>query len=123
MKTKRFPIGVILTFVQPRLFCEFKEFHKAVEFLLGVPVWTHEFGSYEFSGKLKDIVLKQHPQLLGINTKEITSENWQKHLTTLIDKFGDTLELTQVEYKREKDPLQTLEELAPGKPVIVVEGE
>lgn len=39
---------------QPLLCMPFEKFHEAVEFLLGRPVWTHEFA---FSEKLKQEAL------------------------------------------------------------------
>lgn len=30
--------------MEPVLMCEFSDFHKGIERLLGRPVWTHEFG-------------------------------------------------------------------------------
>lgn len=35
--------------------CLFNEFHHDVEQRLGRPVWTHEFGSSDFSEKLREV--------------------------------------------------------------------
>lgn len=46
-------IGVGYTIATGRLFCPFARFHKAVEEILGRPVFTHEFGNVELWETIK----------------------------------------------------------------------
>ncbi|ADP02551.1 hypothetical protein [Cronobacter phage EspYZU12] len=47
--------ALIITGFTGILCCPFNLFHEDVEKRLGRSVWTHEFGSKEFSAELKDV--------------------------------------------------------------------
>ena len=102
-----------------RLLCKFGEFHKTAEQLVGHPIWTHEFASRDLESRLKDLSLAKLPQL---SDYEFTKESWEDDLCRLKEDIGgDTILSNKEVNEREKTPMKTLEEIAPGKPHIFVE--
>lgn len=57
--------AIILTGFTGIACCKFSYFHEDVEKRLGHPVFTHEFGSKEFSEKLKDIYKEDFLKLVS----------------------------------------------------------
>jgi len=79
---KQFDLGVLLSMTTGYLFCEFSKMHEAAEFVMGHPIWSHEFGMRETVDKLRSAVLLQHPDLIGIQPRrgDIRKDNWRSWL-------------------------------------------
>lgn len=43
-ETRDFPTAVIASLSSGVLLCEFTDMHEAAEYLMGHPIWTHQFG-------------------------------------------------------------------------------
>lgn len=93
MKARQFPTAVILSISSGRMLCPFSEMRECVEFLVGVPVFTHQFADRAFANELKEAVLKQHPQLADFNANAISTKNWQQIVKTADQKYGASLSL------------------------------
>jgi hypothetical protein len=63
---KTFPINVILGLTTGILLDRFNEIHALAEWVMGRPVYTHEFASLELCKLLRDRVLAQHPVLANV---------------------------------------------------------
>lgn len=89
-ETRDFPTPVVASVVSGILLCPFSDMHECAEYVLGHPVWTHQFPTLRHD--MQRAVLAQHPglpaELAGVNR-----DNWQEHARRLIEQFGPTLRL------------------------------
>lgn len=121
MPTEReFDLRIILSLSEGILLTEFSIMHEAAEFLLGHPIWTHEFASKDLWKIMRASVLTQHPQLKKTDTKGINRDNYQERLAAFELTFGKTLKLTCVSHVRNESPLKSLERIATNKPIIIL---
>ena len=72
---KKFPTEVVLSITTGVLMCDFGQMQECCEFLMGMPIWTHQFAYGPLIEKLKSRVLKQHPQLSTVSADGVGPEN------------------------------------------------
>lgn len=121
METRAFSTPVLASITTGRLLeAPFSKVHEAAEFIIGHPIWTHEFGSAPFVDRLKAKVLLQHPEL-DVDASEVTADNYQEFADRLKAELGDTLEVVQGSGDRKADPITTLREMVPDAEVAVVQ--
>lgn len=113
--TRAFPLGTILTLTTERMLASsFSEVHELAEWVLGHPVWTHEFGDSALWGKMRGAILAQHPALAEVDDSVVTRENAHEVLNGWKTQYGDTLEITSGTERRQESPLESLQRLVPG---------
>jgi hypothetical protein len=120
---KSFPIAAILSLTTGKLLCQFSDMHELAEWIAGHPIWTHEFADKLRWNSLKDAVLSQHPDLSSADASKVGASNWQEFVASSIAKYGDSRVITKGGQQRTETPLQSLERIAPGKPVVVVKSK
>lgn len=120
MNTKQFKLGVVLSLTTGKLLCEFSELHEAAEYVLGHPVWTHEFADEQTVERIRNAVVTQHPGLADVDAKGVTKENWKEFLAAKEALYGEQITLQEGTQVREESPLESLERMVPGKPVLVL---
>ena len=107
METKTFSVPILASITSGVLLeMPFSKMHEAAEWLLGHPVWTHEFGSGETSDRLRAAVLHQFPEL-DIDASSVTRDNVDEFRQRLIEDLGPDREVLQGSEIREKDPITT----------------
>lgn len=111
--TRTFPISVVMTGVSGRLLCPVSEFHQFVEFLLGHPVFTHEFPAYVET--VREEILKYFPSLAEIDTSIVTNENWRECLTAWENQYGSLFQFPNGQRQRAMDPVESLVKLREQK--------
>lgn len=117
---KDFPIAVVLTITTGRLLSNPIEFHDAIEYIAGEPIFTHQLGSA--AKKIKPLIFKQHPDLEKIDRESINENNYQEKLAEFEKLFGATLGIepfARGEYPS-KDALEELEEMTVDKSSIII---
>ena len=108
MKSMTVSTAALTSIVSGRLMCEsFSEMAEAAEFLLGYPVWTHEFADKQTVERLEAAVLAQHPDM-DIDLSEVTRDNVAEHKQRVIDQLGESREIVRGTGTREKGPVATL---------------
>jgi hypothetical protein len=90
MSTQEFPTAAIVSLTTGILLCDFSEMHKAAEFMMGHPIWTHHFADKELRRKMRDAVIAQHSDI-PVALDGVTKENYKEHVAALEAKFGSTL--------------------------------
>jgi|SRR5215204_1050230 len=89
--------GILLT--------DFSRLHEAAEWVLGHPVWTHQFPS--IADKMRDAVLAQFPDMpttIDGSQWETIRDNVRKKYGTLVAvKRGDNPAISQFEYLPEAE--------------------
>lgn len=91
---KKYPVEVVLSITTGRLLCAFGELHECCEFLVGGPIFTHQFAHRPFTEELKDGILLQHPQLRDADVSSCDTSNWQTVRDAMIARFGKKLTLS-----------------------------
>lgn len=121
METKAFTVPVLVSLVSGKLLCsDFSKVHECAEFVVGHPMWTHEFGSESAWRSLRTKVLAQHPEL-DVDCSSVNKENWSTFTSALIDRLGESREIVKGSDERTKDPIETLRDIRPDADVIVVQ--
>lgn len=116
METKTFSTAAVVSLTSGLLLCKFGEMHELAEYVMGHPIWTHEFASKPLWELMKSKLLEQHPDL-PVEADE--SQPWQDYLAAACAKFGETLTITKGEEVRAADPMTTARAmLGPDKPII-----
>lgn len=89
------------------------------EWALGHPVWTHELADKALWLRMSEAIrthLPDMPAPLGDDEKP----DWQALGASLIERYGETVSLPRGSQERTEGPIESLQRLAPGKPVIGV---
>jgi len=70
-------------------------------------------------------LLRQYPQLEGVDASQVNADNWVEWLAKQVETYGEHLSVEQIpmDDHTEKDPLEALHEMAPAKPIIIIEPE
>lgn len=85
--------------------CEdgFSKVHEAAEWLLGHPVWTHEFIDPDIKAALISAVAEQYPT---ISTEK--PADWRARIAELRAEFGEAVNVRQGNRKRARGPVESL---------------
>lgn len=76
--------------------------HEAAEWLLGHPVWTHEFADKATMDRLSKAALAQFPDFpVG------KPNDWQRCADDLIARYGPTVSVKQGHDTRDRNPIET----------------
>lgn len=89
METKAFSTAALASLSSGMLLCEFGDMHEAAEYLMGHPIWTHEFASKPMWDRMKSKLLEQHPGLPAAEPPEGT--DWQAWRDEIVAKLGAEL--------------------------------
>lgn len=120
METKAFSTAAVVSLTSGMLLCDFSKMHELAEYVMGHPVWSHEFASKPMWDLMKLKLLEQHP-CLPTDSKGVTKDTWQDFLAAACAKFGETLTITKGEEVRAADPVTTARAmLGPDKPIIAI---
>lgn len=121
MSTKEFPVPVLLSITSGGvLICEFDAVRECADYVMGYELYTHELAHRPLLATMRARILAQHPDLGGADLGGVNKANWEEARDALIAQYGPTRTLTSGTTERTKHPLETLHEVAPGKPVVVV---
>jgi hypothetical protein len=121
METKSFTIPVLVSLVSGKLLTNtFGDVHECAEFVIGHPVWTHEFASETLWQAMRAKVLEQHPDL-DVDVEHVTKDNWRDVVAKLVADLGESRELRQGTDERTKTPIETLQEIRPDAQIIVAQ--
>lgn len=128
---KKFSLSVVLSLTTGRMLGRhFAEMHELAEHVAGHPIWTHEFAERALWERLRELVFEQHPRLR--EALEIVCDSKDPATIDLIirdyldeneEKFGATFEFEQGSGERSESPIESMQRVAPGKPIIVVGDE
>ena len=119
--TKTFSLGEVLSCTTGRLLTQtFSRVHELIEYLAGVPVFTHQLG--RVNDELRPHLLSQFPHLADVTASEVTADNFAQWITAQTEIYGDTFEVSPLPSGIEQvDPLAELERMVdPSKIVTVV---
>lgn len=120
--TRQFHIGDILSItgdklVSPRLIAGV---YDILNFMTGDSLYTHQLP--RAMRECRPHLLKQHPQLSGIDESTVTEETWCAWLDVCIAEFGETLSVEPLpEHVHEFiDPISELAEKVHPDKIIVL---
>jgi hypothetical protein len=113
--TKTFPTLVVVSAATGIVMAEgmkISEIHECSEFLLGHPVWTHEFADPATRAALGVAALSQFP---GLPAKQECKADYKAAAARALDEFGPSLMLIKGRHQREAHPFQTLSDIIDRK--------
>lgn len=135
---REWPLGVVLTLTTGMMLCDsFGQMHELAEWLVQHPIWTHEFADRELSAQLREAVLQQCPPLREVKDytlrsaletcPDATRESREQLCRDWLAEWERRLECTTVRLhpvprERTEGPIESLQRLAPGKPVLLMGG-
>lgn len=121
---KSWPTEVVLSIVTGFLVAEFSEVHRAMEWLAGEPVWTHQLP--RIAREAKPGILADHPAIeeacKEAEAGKIDKSNWQAWQSRWRERYGATLLLRRMTADQHEriDPVSELaEKVAPDNVVVV----
>lgn len=122
MRTKSFHLGDVLSITTGRLVStrHIDGVYEILDFMTGESLFTHQLP--RAADACKPYLLKQFPQLSGVDASKVNPKNWKNWLKKEVDKYGEYLPvepLPKGAYEA-KNPIQELVEMAPNKPIVVV---
>lgn len=91
-ETRDFPTAVIASLSSGVLLCEFTDMHEAAEYLMGHPIWTHQFGDKGFVGDMKRTILEQCPGM-PIELDGVNKDNYLDYVAKLEAEFGAAVKI------------------------------
>jgi hypothetical protein len=121
---REFSVGALLSLTTDKMLADrFSEVHEAAEFVLGHPIWTHEFGRREVWQRLRENVLEQVPVLASFDGSGVVDkESAKEFLDEAVQVIGvRSFSIVKGTCVREQSPIETLQEMMPEKPIIVVD--
>lgn len=121
-RKRRFPLGIVLSLTTGKLLVEggFADMSELAEFVVGHSIYTHEMAERALWDRMKEKLIVQHPQLQAVNAETITQDNFREILAEHEAHFGKTLLIESGSDERHESPLESLERIAPGRPVVVL---
>lgn len=114
MLTKEFPTEAVLSLTTDRLLCDFGVMHELAEWVLGHPVWTHEFADKGLWERMKAKLFEQHPSLADFDVSRLTEWNWSIYVEKARKQFGPRLAVTQGDAGRTESPVDSAVRLMGG---------
>lgn len=91
-ETREFPTAVIASITTGIVMCPFGDLHEAAEFVMGHPIWTHQFGDRTLNDEMRKTVLAQVPEM-PTKIDGVTPENYLKKLAEIEAVVGATVKL------------------------------
>lgn len=114
MNARNFPTAAIASLTTGILLCKFEEVHEAAEYVVGGHVSTRQF--HLIMGRIRDLILKQHPDL-PTELHGVTTENHMDLRLDLERRFGASILIEEGDGAGLMSPFDGLPD---DKPVIVV---
>lgn len=122
MSLKEFPLSACLSVSTGRLCGNFGDMHELAEHLLGHPVWTHEFADRVLVDRLEAAMNAAVPGLPNHDAaKHVDKTNYLQFVAEWEGKLGKSVMIPKGSTMRTENPVESLERMMPGKPVVVVE--
>lgn len=122
-ETKSFDPAILASITTGIMLVEhgFSSMHEAAEWIMGHPVWTHEFADKALWDRMGAAVLAQFPEM-PVN-KDDAKVDWQKVADDVRARYGENVSVTRGSSERTTDPITTLiDAIGPDKPVIAIVG-
>lgn len=101
-ETKQIDPAALASITDGRLLCDFSTMHEAVEHIAGHPVWTHELADRDFANHLRDLVLKQFPEM-----PLRTETHWEKVRDDVRARYGSTVAVQRGAETRTESPVHS----------------
>lgn len=129
MSERNFPLGDILSITTEKLLSprQIEGVYDVLNFMTGADLFTHQLPRARLA--VLPEILRQHPELAGIDVSDVTPENWKERLAALVQQHGQFLALTPAPagVYAPQNPLTELANMttrsesdADGTPIIVV---
>lgn len=89
-ETRDFPTAVIASISTGILMCDFGAMHKAAQYLMGHPIFTHHFASKQLQAVMQRAIAEQCP---GMPTEIEGGPTWRDQLAKIEADIGQTVRI------------------------------
>jgi hypothetical protein len=87
--TATFELGAVLSVTTGKLLCDIGRVYDILNHMTGDSLFTHQLPrACRICGPH---LLKQHPQLAGIDASNVNTANWRKSLKAWVEQYGSSL--------------------------------
>jgi hypothetical protein len=119
----KFDLGTVLTITTGILLTKIDNVYKILDYMTGDSLFTHQLP--RVSRECEPILLKQFPQLKGIDVSDVNSDNWNDFLQKQIEIFGNEFEVIPVSLFEHQhiDPIEELESMVDPSKIVVLNPE
>ena len=97
----------------------YSDMGAVAEWVLGHSVWTHELADNALWHRMTEAIRAHLPDMPG-HFEDGEKPDWKAIGAALIKRYGETVSLPRGQQERTEGPMESLQRLAPGKPVIGV---
>jgi len=92
---------------------------EITEWVLGHPVWTHELADKALWTRMSEAIRAHLPDMPAPH-EDGEGPDWQAVGAALIERYGETVSLPRGQQERTEGPMESIQRIFPGKPVIGV---
>ena len=89
-ETREFPTRVIASLSSGVLLCDFSKMHEAAEYLMGHPIWTHQFADKDLWREMQQAIAQQCPGM-PMDLSVVTKDNFEHIAQKLEEEIGITV--------------------------------
>lgn len=117
-ETREFPTEVIASISTGVLLCEFGEMHKAAEYLMGHPIWTHHLIDKDLRRDMLRAIAAQCP---GMPTEiaGVTPDNFREKIAALHAELGPVQTIREGSGLTAMLPTDGIPDRLKGKTIVV----
>jgi|GEM_PF-1345726 len=98
----------------------FSALHELCEWVMGHPIWTHEFAERPLWVRISEAIRAQHAEMPVNDGTELSLEEVASFAGNALELFGTTVTLKRGSSKRSESPLASAGRVMSGKTVGVV---
>lgn len=108
-KSNNFSLGEVLSVSTGKLLCEMGRLYDILNHMTGDNLYTHQLP--RAMRECSPYIVRQYPQLAGVNTDDVTPDNWQAWLSKHVRALGDSFDISPIPAE-DHDRINPIEELA-----------
>jgi len=115
-ETKEFPSLAVASLSTRRLLCDFGVMHGCAEWIMGHPIWTHQFPS--LADDLRGAVLAQFPDM-PTELEGCNKENWRQYADRIEQQFGKMLTVRKGDGLTELSPTDGIPDHLKDRTIVI----
>lgn len=117
-ETREFSTAALLSLTTGLLFCGFSEMHEAAEFLMGHPIWTHQFANKKLWLEMRRRIRAQVPEM-PMRLAGVTPENCRQKLSAVERRIGKKFSIRRGDWRWFSTTMSPLDGIPQDKVVII----
>lgn len=117
-ETREFPTAVIASLSSGVLLCDFSAMHEAAEYLMGHPIWMHNFGDKQLWSDMQQTIIAQCPSV-PTTLEAVTKDNYLERLAEIEKLVGKSVMIKKGDGHTAISPLDCIPSHLKDKTIVV----